>query len=116
MKRPASSAAPKSRPRNKQRPSFVRTRSDKKSSRSIGNDYVIAGMKRSIFFLFAIGFLTTVRPLAAEADAGLQSAGSFALGGIGVAGTMSTGERALREVLKKRDAVARLDRKSTRLN
>jgi hypothetical protein len=66
-------------------------------------------MKRWIFFLFAIGFLTTVRPIAAEADAGLQNAGSFALGGIGVAGTMSTGERALREVLKKHDAVARLE-------
>ena len=39
----------------------------------------------------------------------MQSAGSFALGGIGVAGTMSSGERALREVLKQPDAVARLE-------
>ena len=34
----------------------------------------------------------------------------FALGGIGVAGTMSSGERALRELLEKPDAIARLER------
>jgi hypothetical protein len=44
-----------------------------------------------------------------DADATLRKAGSFALGGVGVAGTMSEGERALREVLKQSDAVARLE-------
>ena len=65
-------------------------------------------MKRWIFFLLAGVVLTTVHPARAESD-GLQSAGSFALGGVGVAGTMSAGERALREVLKRQDAVARLE-------
>jgi hypothetical protein len=45
----------------------------------------------------------------ADADAILRKTGSFALGGVGVAGTMSEGERALREVLKQSDAVARLE-------
>jgi len=65
-------------------------------------------MKRWIFFLLAAVLFITARPVRAETD-GLQSAGSFALGGVGVAGTMSAGERALREVLKKTDAVARLE-------
>jgi hypothetical protein len=43
------------------------------------------------------------------ADSTLRKAGSFALGGVGVAGTMSEGERTLREVLKHSDAVARLE-------
>lgn len=43
-------------------------------------------------------------------DDGLRNAGSFAMGGIGVAGTMSAGERALRETLKSSDAVARLEK------
>ena len=40
----------------------------------------------------------------------LQKTGMFALGGIGVAGTMSEGERALREMLKEQDATARLEK------
>jgi hypothetical protein len=39
----------------------------------------------------------------------LQKTAMFALGGIGVAGTMSDGERALREILKQPDAQARLE-------
>jgi hypothetical protein len=66
-------------------------------------------MKHWIFGGAAILFLTTVCPARTELDGGLQSAGSFALGGVGVAGTMSAGERALREVLKQPDAVARLE-------
>lgn len=50
-------------------------------------------------------FLVTLRPVTAE----LSSPGSFALGGVGVAGTMSAGERDLRQVLEKPDAVARLE-------
>ena len=46
----------------------------------------------------------------AAAEAGLETTSMFALGGIGVAGTMSSGERALRELLEKPDAVARLER------
>src|SRR3954469_3525158 len=49
----------------------------------------------------------------AEPGAGetvLQKTGMFALGGIGVAGTMSEGERALRELLRGSDALVRLDR------
>ena len=65
-------------------------------------------MKRWIFFLLAGLALITVPLARAESD-GLQSAGSFALGGVGVAGTMSASERALREVLKRQDAVARLE-------
>ena len=43
-------------------------------------------------------------------DNDLRKAGLFALGGIGVAGTMSAGERALRDLLKQPDAVMRLQR------
>jgi hypothetical protein len=46
----------------------------------------------------------------AAAEAVLEKAGMFALGGIGVAGTMSPGERALREILEKPDAAARMER------
>ena len=57
----------------------------------------------------AVLFLTAVCPLRAERIEGLQTAGSFALGGVGVAGTMSAGERALREILNNPDAVSRLE-------
>jgi len=43
-------------------------------------------------------------------DATLRKAQLFALGGIGVAGSMSEGERALREVLKESDVAARLEK------
>lgn len=52
--------------------------------------------------------LSSASGLAAE-PLELESAGSFALGGIGVAGTMSAGERALREVLDQPNAAARLE-------
>jgi len=65
-------------------------------------------MKWRVLGLLASFFLSTVSPLRAE-PGGLESAGSFALGGIGVAGTMSSGERALREVLDQRDAMVRLE-------
>lgn len=51
-----------------------------------------------------------ISPLHAGEQLNLGKASSFALGGVGVAGTMSAGERALREVLKEPDAVARLQR------
>jgi hypothetical protein len=63
--------------------------------------------------LIAIAMLPGVATLNAAAvsspDASLRKTDSFALGGVGVAGTMSEGERALREVLKQSDAVARLE-------
>src|SRR6476661_9740584 len=58
--------------------------------------------------LVAAFFLSAVWPIQAQSG-NLESAGSFALGGIGVAGTMSSGERALREVLDHPNAVARLE-------
>jgi hypothetical protein len=45
-----------------------------------------------------------------DPENGLRKAGSFAIGGVGVAGTMSAGERALRDVLKEPDAVSKLER------
>lgn len=57
----------------------------------------------------AVVLLATVCPARNELDNGLQSAGSFAMGGVGVAGTMSAGERALRQLLKQPDAVAQLE-------
>ena len=66
-------------------------------------------MKHWILSLGAIVFLSTVCPARAEVGGGLHSAGSFALGGVGAAGTMSAGERALREILSRPDAVAQLE-------
>jgi hypothetical protein len=60
-------------------------------------------------------FLATSLPLGALAimpvdpDYGVRKAGSFAIGGVGVAGTMSAGERALRQILKETDAASRLE-------
>ena len=44
-----------------------------------------------------------------DPNSALQNAGSFAMGGIGIAGTMSAGERALRQILAQPDAVSRLE-------
>jgi hypothetical protein len=67
---------------------------------------------KQIVALICLGFLAGTAPLnaaaAADADSILRKAGSFAMGGVGVAGTMSEGERALREILKQPDTVARL--------
>jgi hypothetical protein len=46
----------------------------------------------------------------ADADSTLRNISSFAFGGIGIAGTMSAGERALREVLQKPDVSSRLEK------
>ena len=54
-------------------------------------------------------FLICTVPVPAEPGAGLDKLATFALGGVGVAGTMSEGERALREVLKQPDAVTQLE-------
>ena len=64
--------------------------------------------------LIAAALLLSAGPAqAAEPGTGetvLQKTDMFALGGIGVAGTMSQGERALRELLRGSDALIRLDR------
>jgi hypothetical protein len=68
---------------------------------------------RSLTALICLGFLACNAPLhgaaAADADSILRKVGSFAMGGVGVAGTMSEGERALREILKQSDAAPRLE-------
>jgi hypothetical protein len=58
--------------------------------------------------LVAAFFLSVVWPVQAQ-PGNLDSPGMFALGGIGAAGTMSAGERALRDVLHEPNAVARLE-------
>jgi hypothetical protein len=59
---------------------------------------------------FVAGHASLQAAAEADTDATLRQASSFALGGVGVAGTMSEGERALRQVLKEADAGARLER------
>jgi hypothetical protein len=63
----------------------------------------------SIAVTSAALFVLGAAPLRADADATLRKTGSFALGGVGVAGTMSEGERALRELLNEPDATVRLE-------
>ncbi|HEV2839872.1 MAG TPA: hypothetical protein VGW39_00970 [Chthoniobacterales bacterium] len=59
--------------------------------------------------LIVLGLLVcSARLEAADTESILRSVGSFALGGTGYAGTMSTGERALRKILTHADAIARL--------
>lgn len=88
----------------------------KRQSRMIGDrvrqsdmNYKISwvGLGSIALFLLCAGAVHAAER--SDADAALRKAGSFALGGVGVAGTMSDGERALREVLKEPDAIARLE-------
>jgi hypothetical protein len=71
-------------------------------------------MKHWIFRIAAV-LVLSLGAGPAMADSRLESlrtvenAGSFALGGVGVAGTMSAGERGLREVLERSDAVYQLE-------
>jgi hypothetical protein len=66
-------------------------------------------MRFRIFGLLTAAFLSAICSGPAATGNGLESASSFALGGVGVAGTMSAGERALRAVLKNPAAVAELE-------
>ena len=66
-------------------------------------------MNSRILLVVSALFFSTLSRAGAESGSNLRSAGSFALGGIGVAGTMSSGERTLRELLKQPDAVAQLE-------
>ena len=54
-------------------------------------------------------FVPSTRSERSDPEATLRKTTLFALGGIGVAGTMSEGERALREVLKESDVPAQLE-------
>ena len=60
----------------------------------------------AIFILW----LPAARSEQSAPDVTLRKTELFALGGIGVAGTMSEGERALRELLKESDVAARLEK------
>ena len=62
----------------------------------------------SLNILAAIALSLGAVPFARGAD--VEDADKFAIGGIGVAGTMSKGESALRTVLEKPDAVAQLEK------
>ena len=64
----------------------------------------------SLFLAVFLSVATVGASEPGDSGAALHDAGSFALGGIGVAGTMSQGERALREILKKPDVVTRLEK------
>ncbi|MEY2507376.1 MAG: hypothetical protein QOH01_1705 [Verrucomicrobiota bacterium] len=66
-------------------------------------------MNGRLIFLCIVLVLSALRLAPGESSSNLQSADRFALGGVGVAGTMSAGERALRELLKQPDAVAQLE-------
>lgn len=61
----------------------------------------------AVLFLLCAGFVQAEQR--SDADAVLRKISSFALGGVGVVGSMSEGERALREILKESDATARLE-------
>lgn len=68
-------------------------------------------MKKA-FWIVASAFLAVALIRAddvSNAESALSKTSSFSLGGVGVAGTMSAGERELREVLKEPDAATRLE-------
>lgn len=69
-------------------------------------------MKKALWIVLP-ALLGAAAGLASErsnAESILEKTSSFALGGVGVVGSMSQGERALREILKEEDAPARLVR------
>lgn len=70
-------------------------------------NFKISRLWIALSFLLCAGLLQAEQR--SDADAVLQKTSSFALGGVGVAGSMSEGERALREVLKESDATTRLE-------
>jgi hypothetical protein len=59
--------------------------------------------------LFAALYFPGAALTPAESEIPLRKAGSFAMGGVGYAGSMSAGERALRKILKAPNAVAQLE-------
>jgi hypothetical protein len=69
-------------------------------------------MKKAFWIVIPIllGAIVSFAGERSSAESILEKTSSFALGGVGVAGTMSQGERALREILKEADAPVRLER------
>jgi hypothetical protein len=63
----------------------------------------------SAVLLFVVSAFPCAAVMPANSETTLRSIDSFAMGGVGVAGTMSAGERALRQILKERDALSRLE-------
>ncbi|HSP45234.1 MAG TPA: hypothetical protein VLO30_04520 [Chthoniobacterales bacterium] len=63
---------------------------------------------RCIVLSISISFLCASLTRA-ESEIPLRKVETFAIGGIGVVGSRSPGERALRQILKEPDAVARLE-------
>jgi hypothetical protein len=63
----------------------------------------------SAVLLFVVSAFPCAAVIPANSETTLRSVDSFAIGGVGVAGTMSAGERALRQILKEPDAVSRLE-------
>src|SRR5687767_11755390 len=66
-------------------------------------------LRRSKQSLVAAATLMLCALLSACASAGVGSSPTFALGGIGVVGAMSEGEKALRAVLDQPDAARKLE-------
>jgi hypothetical protein len=68
------------------------------------------GISRSCaWFIASLLMLVTLPALRGVTPVSLSNVGSFALGGVGVAGTMSAGENALRALLNQPGAVAQLE-------
>jgi hypothetical protein len=67
-------------------------------------------MKVSSVALSGLAWLLLgAQPIHAAPETALRKTMTFALGGVGVAGVMSEGERTLREILKESDAARRLE-------
>jgi hypothetical protein len=63
----------------------------------------------SAVLLFVVSAFPCAAVMRANSETTLRSVDSFAIGGVGAAGTMSAGERALRQILNERDALSRLE-------
>jgi hypothetical protein len=68
-------------------------------------------MKVKIFYatLTGLAWLVGAEAIQAASETALQKTATFAMGGVGIAGVMSEGERTLREILQEADAAARLE-------
>jgi hypothetical protein len=61
-------------------------------------------------FTLAVMALSCAALTRANSETTLRTISTFALGGVGYAGTMSEGERALRQMLKEPEALSRLEK------
>lgn len=69
-------------------------------------------MKKALWIVLSVllGMAAGFAGEHSNAESVLEKTSSFALGGVGVVGSMSQGERSLREILKEADASARLQK------